>query len=300
MPLGTGAIMALTSLHMLVQQYLDYVEKVERLSRSSVLNRKYILGPFARDLDIADVRDITPFDIDGYLMTHCAKDKPSSLMTRRRIIRLFFQYCQEYREIKLRFDYAAIRLRKVQSARVKPLSHDLVSLVISDCKEEQDALIIALMFETGMRIGEIIRLQVEDMAGPQISIRGKGEKDRIVCMTAYLARSLRNYLSDKGRFSGHVFRPLQKQVNHPDAHYVSAYAVRDRIEREFMNHGISMHPHQLRHSFAVYFIHNGGDIRTLQLLLGHENLETTERYLNFSNPQITDTYSRVVTKSVLA
>ncbi len=290
---------ASTDLLMLVNQYLIHIEKVERLAIATVKNRKYILGAFARDTEFTDVRNITPYDIDEYFITHCAADKPSSLNTRKRCFRLFFQYCQEYREINIAFNWDVIRLRKDKPPRVISFTAETVAAVIDTCTVLQDKLIIATMFETGMRIGEILTFKVENIYGTEIQVRGKGQVDRLVYMSKDLAKQMRSFLKQEQRFAGYVFRPLQKQRNHPEQGYISAYAVRDRIEAAFKRHGIKMHPHQLRHSFAVEWVRSGGDIRTLQVLLGHENMETTERYLQFSDTQMQENYDRVFTSSVI-
>lgn len=284
-----------TEVSLLVREYLLHCKLIERHADKTINNRKYVLTPFFRDLGITFAEDITLYDVDRYFMDH-QELAVSSVTTSRRNVRLFFQWCYEYREIQLLFNYAAIKTKKYKPQKKRILTREEVMGVVSTTQHIQDRLIISLMFETGMRIGELLNLQTIDISGVSISIRGKGEKDRIVVMPHDLARAIREYAAD--RDVGHVFRPLQRQKGMPDR-YVSDYGVRGRIQREFMRHGIKMHPHLLRHSFAVDWLQRGGDIRTLQLLLGHESIETTQWYLQLSDQHLISNYLANRSESVM-
>lgn len=282
----------------LVDRYLEYIAKIENLSPKTVLNRRHILVPFFRFLNV-DVSEMTLQDVDRYFMHRATEVKQSSIGAERQALRSFFRYCQEYLEMDMQFRWEVVRRKKMKPGKVQTFNREQVGEVIGLCDELQDKLIIALLFETGIRIGELLSLLVTDIDGAQIRVRGKGEEDRVVFMPERLAEALDCYLRGKGHLSGHVFRPLQKHVNHSNDRYVSAYAVRDRIQRAFLRCGHKMHPHQLRHSFAVNWVEKGGDIRTLQLILGHASIETTQWYLRLSDRQTESIYRRVVTESVL-
>lgn len=288
-----------TSHSTLVLQYLDYIEKVERLSVATVLNRKYILLPIFSKLAKTDITDLTIQDIDEYFISRAVDLKPSSVNAQRQALRCFFEYCERYRNLPLRLDYTMIKRTRDVPPRVRTFSEQEIAHVISQAPELQDRLVIAVLYETGMRIGELLNLSVEDIRGTQIQLRGKGEKDRLVYVTQQLASALQAYIADRRYRAGKVFRPLQAHSNHPSDLYVSGYAVRDRIKRCFRQCGFIMHPHQLRHSFAVNMLEKGMDVRTLQKLLGHANLDTTMRYLNITDHFTESTYHRHQTTSVI-
>lgn len=284
----------------LVNDYLTYLRDAENKAAATLGNHRDILQPLFRSLHKGDITDVTLYEVDDYLMKRLGRCKPSTVSLERQVTRSFFQWCEEYLELPLKFRYAAIKRSKVKPPKVQALEREAITKVVKDCAEEQDGLIISVLFETGVRISEVLSLQIEDIKGSQVRIRGKGEVDRIVVMTPYLAASLRSYAQNHRYLTGHVFRPLQKHANHPNDRYVSAYGVRDRIEREFAKHGIKMHPHQLRHSFAVDYLMRGGDLRSLQLLLGHASIETTQRYLGLSDAQLEAIYHRTMGVSVLS
>lgn len=282
----------------LTNQYLIYIERIEQVAATTVKNRRYILLPFFRTLGISDVTQISLYDIDEYFM-HRTRDKRSTTSSKRQVLRSFFQYCQEYREINLMFAWHTIHRVKTKSEKVVPIPREDVNKVVQSCLREQDRLMIALMFETGMRIGEVLKMKIEDMGDGQIRIRGKGSNDRLVFMSPELTKRLDVHRMNRGIVKGCYFRPLQRHNSHPSDRYISAYSVRDRIEREFKRFGIDMHPHVLRHSFAVDWLDRGGDIRTLQTLLGHESIETTQWYLNLTDRHRKATYLTVFSHSVL-
>lgn len=281
-----------TSTDVLVRNYLEYVEKVELLALSTVNNRRHILVPLFRILN-KDVHEITLQDIDKYYIQRHHEIKASSMGIEKQALRSFFKYCQEYCEMDMQFRWEVIKRKKEKPPKIATFTREQVGKVIELCDQVQDRLIIAVLFETGMRIGELLKLQITDIAGTQIQVRGKGEYDRVVYMSERLSEALSDYA--RGRTAGFVFRPLQHHVNHTNDRYVSAYAVRDRIQRAFKRCGHIMHPHQLRHSMAINWLLSGGDTRSLQIILGHSNLETTQRYLQLTDTQMQAIYQRTVT-----
>lgn len=287
-----------TDIEALLKGYLYHAQYIDNLSSKTLNNRQYILQPFVRSLEVKDATEITLEMIDDYCAKRRQIVKCSTANMERQNIRLFFQYIQAYKMIELQFDFRVIRRPRERPPRILPISEQKIREVVKTTENEQDKLIITLMYETGMRIGEIIDLKIEDIYGARIQVCGKGSKTRLVYAPMPLICALTGYCESRGITSGHVFRPLQVHYNHPAERYVSAYSVRDRIEREFKRCGIKMTPHLLRHSFAFHWLDKGGDLRTLQLLLGHDSIETTQRYLGVSDDYLRDAYSRVTPNSI--
>lgn len=281
-----------------VVRYLNHL-RAENKSPKTIDNRRNVLIPFFRKVD-KHPEQVTIQDVERFLFERALEVKPSTLQVEKQAIRGFFRYCYEYCEMDIKFRWDVVKRKKVKPPKVATFTPEQISRVIEGCKNEQDRLIIGLMFESGMRIGEVISLQISDIEGTQIHVRGKGENDRVVFVTHDLAKALYEYVARRGYYSGHVFRPLQQHKNHCNDRYVSAYGVRDRIQAAFKRCGIVMVPHQLRHSFAKNWLMQGGDIRTLQILLGHADLTTTQRYLGLTDKETEMIYHRVQVKSVLA
>jgi integrase/recombinase XerD len=283
----------------LLEQYLAYCEKVQGNVPNTVKNRRHVLEPFFKRLNKDDVRHITLFQIDELFILRSAQLKPSSVGIERQAVRSFFAYCQDYRNIDLEFKYTQIKRRRDRPEKIRTFSESELARVIEKEPNEQTKLIIGLMFYAGLRIGEILSLDVDDIRDTQIQVRGKGSKDRLVYMPLELAYVVRDYMVRKRIHTGKLFRPLQAHSNHPPDAYVSAYAVRDHIQRAFARCGHNMKPHHLRHSFAVNWLVHGGDLATLQELLGHESIETTKRYLDLTDKFKEKTFHEVIQTSVL-
>lgn len=283
----------------LIEQFLIYCERVDRCVASTVKNRRYILVPFFEKLGKKDIREISLFEIDQHFIMRSSELKSSSLGAERQAVRSFLAYCQDYRNISLEFKYTQIKRKRDKPVKVRTFSEDEIARVLAKEPEQQTRLIIGLMFYTGLRIGEILSLSIEDIRDTQIQVRGKGSKDRLTYMPVELALVLREYSIKRRIHTGKIIRPLQAHKNHPPDAYLSAYAVRDRIERAFLRCGHKMKPHQLRHSFAINWLVHGGDLATLQELLGHESIETTKRYLDLTDNFKEKTFHQIITSSVL-
>lgn len=282
----------------LFKQYLNYLLGAGKVAERTREARRCMLNNFLLALGDPDISDITLQDIDEYLFEISQKVKGSTVNQYKQALRLFFEFCQARRKIPLQFDYTMIKRTREKSPRVVTFTREEVARVVCNCKHEMDALMITTLYETGVRIGELANLRVEDIRGTEIQIRGKGEKDRVVMMTEELAAALRRHVTSRGIFRGHVFQPLQHHVNHDNDHYGTT-RLRERIQREFKRCGIEMHPHQLRHSFALNWLKAGGDLRSLQKLLGHDSLETTQRYLDITDNHLRNAYQQRMPNSVL-
>jgi site-specific recombinase XerD len=231
-----------------------------------------------------------PFRQSGGLLA------PSTLNQHARCLRAFanWLYQEEYTDDHL---LRRLKLPKVPKVEMKPLSRAevrqvLASLETRSINGRRSAAIVTLLYDTGMRAGELVGMQLADIRFDtgEISVVGKGEKQRIVVAGRLALRALRRYLEIRregiGRNEdrvftnstgmptttgdiGHIFRRLRRRCG---------------IER--------LHAHLLRHSFAVQFLRNGGDVLTLQRLLGHSSVATTNRYVTLASVDLVNAHRR--------
>lgn len=283
----------------LVKRYLTYIEKVENVAQSTYANRKHILLPFFDSLEVHDLRTLTIQMIDDHLALRGVSKKPSTIQAERQVLRSFFWFCQTYHNLEMQFDWSMVRRVRVHAPRIHTFTPEEIAHVVQSCEVEQDGLMIATLFESGMRIGELTNLRAEDLVGTQIQVRGKGEEDRVVFITQGLADALVSHMQREGRTGReYLFQPIQHHWNHPNVRY-GRCGIRDRIKARFAEAGYpGMHPHQLRHSYAVVALQSGMDVRTLQKLLGHKNLDTTMRYLQLTDRHTEENYHRYFRRSV--
>lgn len=285
----------------LLRTYLQWLGRVDGKAITTVKNRQSILKYFVSYLNyknIRDVREINMYDVDDYILSYSDGNAQSSVNLAKQAIRGYFAYCANHQRIQLAFDYAMIRRHKERPPKVKTFDFEEVAKVIAQCDNEQDKLMIAVCYETGVRIGELVKITVEDIRGTEIRVRGKGSYDRVVFMTPSLAQRIRFHTIHNRIAYGPIFRH-QIHFTHLIHDSYSTCTARERTQRQFERCGIKMHPHQLRHSFAINWLQAGGDLRTLQKLLGHSSLEVTQRYLQTTDRFTQDMYHKTMPRTVL-
>ena len=166
------------------------------------------------------------------------------------------------------------------------LSHDEVTRLIEMTRNRMHRTILKLLYATGLRRTEASRLKVSDIDSQRMVIhveRGKGLRDRDVPLTPKLLEALRDYWRWK-KPRGYLFPSKVSELDQPISdktvwNICKAAATRAGIKKK-------MSPHTLRHSFATHLLEAGTDLRTIQLLMGHERLEDTTVYLHLSQTHL--------------
>ena len=261
----------------------------------TIRNRGYLLRKFVsylKEQGIETVDELERHHIRDYLGEQSQKGhKMTSINTMRRMIRWFLCWVLTDQVSNLRFDPRAareLRDKPEPDLNFVPLTHEVVYGVIDKMTNDQDKLMTALIFEGGLRISELVTLRIESVHFDELRIYGKGDRLRPVYIPPRLARELERYIEDSGRTYGNVFIP-QLRFNR---NQYSIDTVRQRIKRWFDGEGVDMWIHLLRHSYAIGMVQRGADIRSVQLMLGHRNIDTTMRYLKFSDPFLKEQYNK--------
>jgi len=182
-----------------------------------------------------------------------------------------------------------VNMKTPKAARKLPtvLTRDEVRLLIEAARKEKHKLMIMLLYSSGLRVSELVNLKIGDLElGQKMGwVRaGKGAKDRMFIISEKLAEKLVKYVEGRPKddyvFRGHrgcmTQRSLQKTI--------AAAARRAGIEKPVT-------PHVLRHTFATHMLESGVDLRRIQMLLGHSQLNTTQLYLNLSNKDLKEVKS---------
>lgn len=146
----------------------------------------------------------------------------------------------------------------------------------------RDYTICALMIDTGLRLNEVVTLQAKHvhLDDGYLIVTGKGDKQRVVPFGSFTSITLRAYIDDKKSWCP----PIAAFFVTVDGDPISDNTLKDVFRRLKERSGISrLHPHLLRHTFATKYLSNGGDIYTLQRILGHSTLDMVKKYLHLSN-----------------
>lgn len=188
----------------------------------------------------------------------------------------------------------AIKLLKNEkkSARV-PEFEQLIKLIEAPTKYEEkiqvalrNRALLETLFATGMRISELLSLKVVqiDQTG-KIYIMGKGKKQRFVYLTPRALVHLKNYLAKRNSTSDMLFVPYRGRNNNEKNKKLSTNYLQYKIKqyRQLLDINLPISAHTLRHSFATFLAEKGANPAAIQVLLGHESLETTTRYVHASD-----------------
>ncbi len=168
-----------------------------------------------------------------------------------------------------------------------PKGSDLVSL--------RDRAILELFFSTGLRVSELCSLNRDlDLSRDEFSIRGKGEKIRVVFLSPAAKRTIKEYLDKRGDIDDALFIQMGKASASAKELRLTPRSVERTVKRYAIKAGITrkVTPHVIRHVFATDLLENGADLRSVQALLGHSNIATTQIYTH-----ITDKHLREVHKA---
>ncbi len=169
-----------------------------------------------------------------------------------------------------------------------------------DIKNLRDKAILELFFSTGLRLSELCSLSREiDLNKDEFSIRGKGEKVRVVFLSDRAKDAIRGYLKKRVDMDEALFVRIESAYK--GRPFVSADTLRltpRSIERMVKHYAIKagiskkVTPHTIRHSFATDLLSNGADIRSVQMMLGHANIATTQIYTHITDKQLRDVHKK--------
>ncbi len=152
---------------------------------------------------------------------------------------------------------------------------------------ERDTAILELFYSTGMRLSELVGLNVADIDTYTETVRvfGKGKKERLCPVGSKALEAVQRYRAKAGVHDGALF--LSKLRTR-----ITAQSVDDVIMKYWRASGLPVHltPHKLRHSFATHLLNNGADLRSVQELLGHASLSTTQIYTHVSTQRMKEVY----------
>ena len=221
-------------------------------------------------------------------------------------LRAFFKFLRK-RNVDI-YDPEKIELAKTSQQELdlitqKDLENLLASPDISNLAGLRDKAMLELLFSTGLRVSELCGLPRNiDLSNIELSIRGKGGKVRVVFISETAKQSVKNYIDNRADMDDALFIDhsprAQSRIVKQESIRLTTRSVERTIEKYAALCGISKKctPHVLRHSFATDLLYNGADLRTVQMMLGHASIATTQIYTNVTNKFLRDQFDKFHTK----
>lgn len=295
----------------LLQDYLNYLEIEKNRSPKTQENYKRYLRTFVDFSKVKTEKDISPDRVRDFRLYLARLKTPQGGSLKKNTqayyiiaLRNFLKYL-----IKRDFDVLSpdrIELPKIPSRQIEIIEYpDLERLLEaakgSDLRSLRDKAILETLFSTGLRISELCSLnRYFDIDRGEITVRGKGGKLRIVFLSGQAKKAIKNYLNKRTDAEEALFISLTKsplirsgQAKTPKViGRIIPRAVQRLVDYYARKAGIpeKISPHQLRHQFATDLLIGGADLRSVQELLGHASISTTQIYTHLTNKELREVH----------
>ena len=279
----------------ILKNYLDYLEIEKGRSPKTRSNYERYLNYFFQRAKVNFVSDITLDRVKEFRLllarTELKKITQSYYMV---TLRSFLKYLNKQDLTALspdKIELPKIPQRQIELVEYKDLERLLTAPSVDDLKGLRDRAILEILFSTGLRISELCGLsRYIDLDRGELTIRGKGEKLRLVFLSDRAKKAIKEYLDRRGD----TLEPLFISIFHKKIiGQITPRAVQRMIDfyaRKSGIVGIKISPHTLRHSFATDLLMNGADLRSVQELLGHSNISTTQIYTHLTNKELREVH----------
>lgn len=277
-----------------IDKFLRYLEAERHYSAHTILNYHIDIDDFAQFMGDKHPDQIVYPDLRRYLALLKTKSlKPRSVARKLSSLRSFFKYLQREGIIPQNPAHLVVT-PKLDKALPKFLSEEEALTIIESPQQDKisqlrDKAIFEVLYSSGIRVSELVGLNVNDIdpLGNIIRVMGKGKKERLVPIGDMALQAVDAYLKKRSQSSSIVF--LNKNGTR-----LSDRGVRDIIHKYILKEAFNRRvtPHMFRHSFATHLLNNGADLRSVQELLGHVNLSTTQIYTHLTTEKLKAVYDK--------
>ena len=280
-----------------IELFTNYLLIDKKYSKNTIESYKRDLTQFNNFID-KKVTDIEDSDIKKYLKElNILKESNKTVARFISSLRTFYKFLI-IEKIVTKNPLENIELPKLNKSLPKTLDQEdidkLLNITLTDNYSFRNKAMIELMYATGLRVTELINLKIQDIDINMALLRtmGKGSKERIIPIGDYALHYLELYILNyrdsmlKKEYNDYLFLNNHgKQMTRQGFFKIlKKIAVENEIEKDFS-------PHTLRHSFATHLLNHGADLRSIQELLGHSDISTTQIYTHVSNKQLKENYN---------
>lgn len=282
-----------------IDKFLDYLKYERNYSNNTIIAYENNIRGFLSYCKIKNVKNMNEVNyqfIRGYISyLYKQKYQAKSITRILSALRSFFKYLKREEKISTN-PLDLITSPKVEKKLPKYLTINDVEKILNapDMSNKigiRDAFILELLYVTGIRVSELTNIKLNDISivEKKIKIMGKGSKERIVYYGTRCQELLNKYLNIRNDFLKQANDYL---VLSNTGKQISTREIRNIINRLKVKAGIDINisPHTFRHTFATHMLNEGADLRSVQELLGHENLSTTTIYTHLTNEKLRRTY----------
>ncbi len=281
-----------------IEKFINYLKIEKNASGHTVLNYSIDLLGFAKFLGELSVESVNYLFLRKYLASMKEKNYSKRTVARKLAsLRSFFKFL--YREGYIKTNPASgVATPKLDKKLPIFLDQDEVAKLIESPSEKdsaglRDRAIMETLYSTGIRVSELVGMKLNDIdfISGVVKVFGKGKKERLAPIGDKALRAIRNYLDKRGAASLSDKKAVFLNKNGSRLTDRSVRRIIEKyIKRVSIREGVS--PHTLRHSFATHLLNRGADLRSVQELLGHMNLSTTQIYTHVTTERLKEVYDK--------
>ena len=296
-----------TEIRKLLKDYLDYLEIEKNRSPKTRENYEHYLNVFLDFSKIVAPKEITDTAVREFRLilarpSFASQNSGGQTRALKKLtqsyyviaIRNFLKYLAR-RDIKT-LAAEKIELPKTPSRQIEILEYKDLERLLAAPKGDslralRDKAILETFFSTGLRLSELCALpRAIDLRRGELSVRGKGDKLRVVFIAKSAKQAIQKYLAKRSDTEEALFISIDKSGKAIGR--ITARSVQRLIASRAREAGIPkrVHAHELRHSFATDLLMNGADLRSVQELLGHSNISTTQAYTHLTNKALREVH----------
>ena len=281
-----------------IKEYLVFVSQVKNLSENTTKSYERDLkklNSFLIGLNLSSYSEISSETCSAWIGSlYSQNNNPRSIQRHLSSAKGFFRFLKKNNLIQSS-PFELVTAPKSSNKLPDVLSPEDVEQLLnfkpSNMIEIRDIAIVELMYSSGLRVSETVNINLNDFEENKSFLRvlGKGSKTRLVPMGRYAVNAINEWLIER-----------EKILNNTDALFLNSKgtrltvrSVQLRLKKMAVKQGLPpIHPHMLRHSFATHMLESSGDLRTIQELLGHSSLSTTQIYTKLDYQHLAKIYDK--------
>lgn len=289
------------------RQFLEHIEIERGRAVKTVENYDRYLSRFFVWGGIRAIEDITEEKIREFRLWLNRQEGTAGNAMKRRTQNYYLIAIRAFLKFLRKRGVESISPERIELAKLPERSLDLISAPELDrlmhaatgegARSLRDRAILELLFSTGLRVSELCALNSDiDLSRDEISVRGKGEKVRVVFLSPSAKEAVRAYLKSRKDMDEALFVNIlaEGRVSKKSANRLTPRSVQNIMKKYAVKAGITkkVTPHVLRHSFATDLLSNGADLRSVQALLGHASINTTQIYTHVTDSHLREVHKR--------
>lgn len=281
-----------SNLQDLKQQFLEYVEIEKGRSLSTVRNYDQYISRFFDYTKVKKADDITDEVVRNFrlwLNRQAARPEQGKNETlKKRTQNYYLIALRSFLKYLAKQGVKSLPPDRIELAKVAERSLDLINLddlerlLQAPGDNMRDRAILELLFSTGLRVSELCSLPSDiNLKVDELSVRGKGEKVRVVFISDEARAIVKQYMDKAPNLGAYLFNLTPRSIERIVRHYATKAGISKKVT-----------PHVLRHSFATDLLRNGADLRSVQMLLGHANIATTQIYTHITDAELKNIHKK--------